>query len=177
MRGSIILSHGFESGPEAAKTTAMAAVAERRGWRTLRPDYRDLDTNGLAASLAPRVARLRALCAGMDAPCVLAGSSMGAFVSGLVSREVACRGLFLLAVPVLIPGWPEPFDLADGVPVTLVHGFSDQLCPADSVVDLARRRHLRLLMVADSHRLADHVDWIAGQFGLFLDHLDEAAAA
>lgn len=177
MRGNIILSHGFESGPEAAKTTAMAEVAECRGWRTLRPDYRDLDANGLAESVAPRLARLRALCAETGGPCVLAGSSMGAFVSGLVSCEVACRGLFLLAVPVLIPGHPAPFDFADGVPVTLVHGFSDELCPADSVVDLARRRRVRLLMVADSHRLADHVDWIAGQFGLFLDHLDGMAAA
>ena len=32
MRGHCILSHGFESGPDATKVTALATVAERRGW-------------------------------------------------------------------------------------------------------------------------------------------------
>ena len=32
MRGHCILSHGFESGPDATKVTALADVAERLGW-------------------------------------------------------------------------------------------------------------------------------------------------
>ncbi len=42
-RGHCILSHGFESGPEATKVTALAEVAERLGWTHERPDYTDLD--------------------------------------------------------------------------------------------------------------------------------------
>ena len=43
MRGHCILSHGFESGPDATKVTALSAVAERFGWTHERPDYTDLD--------------------------------------------------------------------------------------------------------------------------------------
>ena len=42
-RGHCILSHGFESGPDATKVTALADAAERLGWTTERPDYTDLD--------------------------------------------------------------------------------------------------------------------------------------
>ncbi len=171
MTGTVILSHGFESGPAATKTTAMAAAAQAHGWQTLCPDYREHDVNGLGPAVDPRCRQLRALCDGVDGPLVLAGSSMGAFVSGLVSREVACIGLFLLAVPVRMPDHAEPFDLRPGIPTTLVHGHDDELCPADSVWALAHRRKLDLMVVDDSHRLAGHVDWIAAQFGLFLERL------
>jgi hypothetical protein len=42
-RGHCILSHGFESGPDATKVTALAEVAERLGFSHERPDYTDLD--------------------------------------------------------------------------------------------------------------------------------------
>lgn len=176
MRGNIILSHGFESGPDATKTSAMAAVAESLGWHTERPDYRDLDAHGLAASVEPRCARLRDLAGTLEGPLVLAGSSMGAFVSGLVSTSVPCIGLFLLALPVAIPDVAQPFVMANGIPVTLVHGFADELCPADATLDFARRHGAHVLMVADEHRLALHVDWIADQFGLYLRHFDQIAS-
>ena len=43
MRGHCILSHGFESGPDATKVTALADAAQRLGWSHERPDYTDLD--------------------------------------------------------------------------------------------------------------------------------------
>ncbi|MGB8635598.1 MAG: alpha/beta hydrolase [Rhodanobacteraceae bacterium] len=173
MAGTVILSHGFESGPEATKTSAMAAAAERQGWTALRPDYREHDAHGLGPAVEPRCRQLQALCDDVDAPLVLAGSSMGSFVSGLVSREVDCIGLFLLAVPVMMPDFEKPFDLRAGVPTTLVHGYADDRCPAHTVWDLARQRGLDLMMVADGHRLADHVDWIAAQFALFLQRIGQ----
>jgi predicted alpha/beta-hydrolase family hydrolase len=60
MRGTILLSHGSDSSPEATKVSALAALAEARGWRTQRPDYRQDDARGHAGSVAPRLARLRA---------------------------------------------------------------------------------------------------------------------
>ena len=44
MIGHCILSHGFESGPDATKVTALADAAERLGWTHERPDYTDLDS-------------------------------------------------------------------------------------------------------------------------------------
>ena len=43
MPGHCILCHGFESGPDATKVTALAEVAQRLGWTHERPDFTDLD--------------------------------------------------------------------------------------------------------------------------------------
>lgn len=170
MKGHVLLSHGLESGPQATKVTALAAEAERLGWRSTRPDFRDLDASGDPARIADRVERLLAHVVPGE-PLVLAGSSMGAFASALASRKVDCRGLFLVAPPLAIPGFPAAFDPAPA-PTELVHGWHDELIPAAGVIAFAGERSLPLHLVDDSHRLSAHVERIARWFGLFLDALD-----
>lgn len=170
MIGTAILSHGLESGPEATKVTAMAAVAEQRGWRTLRPDYRDLDAvHGLEAG-PQRLARLLDVAKTVQGPLVLAGSSFGAFISGMASLHVETKGLFLLALPLMLRGHDTRFDAAN-VPTAIVHGWDDELIPARAVIDFADARRATLHLVADTHRLSDHVEDTALWFGRFLDRL------
>jgi len=38
MRPQVVLSHGSGSSPQATKVSALAALAEARGWTTQRPD-------------------------------------------------------------------------------------------------------------------------------------------
>lgn len=166
MKGHVILSHGSDSGPEGTKVMALAAVATVCGWRASRADYRDLDARGMVACIDPRIARLRHKMRPGERT-VLAGSSMGAFVSGLASIEMSIAGLFLIALPLEIPGYEKPFDAAR-VPTAVVHGWNDELCPASEVVLFARQRRTTLLMLPDTHRLAEHVDLIAEHFRLFL---------
>lgn len=170
MKGHVILSHGSDSGPEGTKVMALAAVATACGWRTSRADYRDLDARGMVACIDPRVARLRHKQRPGERT-VLAGSSMGAFVSGLASLELNIAGLFLIALPLEIPGYERRFDAAR-VPTAVVHGWDDELCPASEVVSFARQRRTTLLMVPDTHRLAGHTDLIAEQFRMFLAAID-----
>ena len=111
MRGHCILSHGFESGPDATKVTALADVAQRLGWTHERPDYTDLDARREVTPLgdvAARIARLQSLAqaAAARGPLVLAGSSLGAYISGHVSLQVPVVGLFLMAPPVVMEGAP-----------------------------------------------------------------------
>jgi predicted alpha/beta-hydrolase family hydrolase len=171
MRGTILLSHGSGSGPQATKISALAALAERRGWRTQRPDYREDDAHGHAASVAPRLARLNAAIAACDAPPLLVGSSMGAFVSALASLEHPVAGLFLLATPEAIPGFDVALDLRQDVPALLVHGWRDEVCPLDDIYAFAGRRQLPLLVLDDDHRLGSSLAAIERQFALFLDEL------
>src|SRR5688500_15552558 len=96
MKGTVLLSHGLESGPDAMKTSAMGAAAERLGWHAVRMDYRDIGTTLDEPSVLRRVGRLRDAAVAVDGPLVLAGSSMGAFSSALVTRARSCAGLFLL---------------------------------------------------------------------------------
>lgn len=170
MKGHVLLSHGLESGPQATKVTAMAAVAESLGWRTTRPDFRDLDATGDAMRIGERIARLQEYVVAGE-PLVLGGSSLGAFASGRASLNVPCRGVFLLAPPLTITGYPHRFASAD-VPTAIVHGWDDELIPVADVIAYAQQRRTPLTLVDDSHRLANHVQLIARWFGLFLERLD-----
>jgi predicted alpha/beta-hydrolase family hydrolase len=175
MRGQIILSHGSDSSPDATKVSVLAALAESLGWRTQRPDYGSDDARGHAGSVAPRIARLRATIEALDVPPLLVGSSMGAFVSGLVSLDVPVAGLLLLATPSEIPGYARQLDLRAGVPTLLIHGWRDEVCPLPGVHGFAAERRLPLLVLDDDHRLGASMDAIAAQFRLMLDQLASAA--
>lgn len=170
MPGHVILSHGSDSGPDASKVSALARVAESLGWTTARPDYRDDDRLGYAAATPARVERLLAAMRTAPRPLVLAGSSMGAFVSGLVSLRAPCDGLFLIALPIGIPGC-VPFDAARDVPGFIAHGWRDELCPVDSTLDFARERGMPVLLLDDEHRLANHVAMLERQFAVFLQSI------
>ena len=170
-RGHCILSHGFESGPDATKVTALADVAQRLGWSHERPDYTDLDAMHEVSELGDvdaRVQRLleRAQAAAARGPVVLAGSSLGAWISGQVSLQVKPAALFLMAPPVAMGAAPRL--QAANVPTSIIHGWNDELIPAADVVAWAYARSARLLLVDDSHRLSAHVDTSADAFAALL---------
>jgi alpha/beta superfamily hydrolase len=162
----IVLSHGLESGPDATKVSALAKVADELGFENVRPDYRDLDVARDMGRIDERIARI-GQHAPAGRPVILAGSSMGAFTSALASSELACTGLFLIALPVAIPDYARRFDVKR-VPTALVHGWNDELCPVQAAIDFARSRSDAITLVHDDHRLGAHVDFIAAQFRIFL---------
>lgn len=173
-RGHCILSHGFESGPDATKVTALADVARHLGWTHERPDYTDLDAQREISSVGDVVGRQRRLLALAQAaaargPLVLVGSSLGAYISARVSLEVRTRALFLMVPPLQMGPLPA-LDAAD-VPISVVHAWHDELIPADGVIAWARVRSARLLLVDDTHRLSAHVDASARAFAELLQSL------
>jgi predicted alpha/beta-hydrolase family hydrolase len=174
VRGHCILCHGFESGPDATKVTALSDVAQRLGWTHERPDFSDLDAMrdaGPLGDVAARLQRLLALSqpAVMRGPLVLAGSSLGAWIAGHASLQVPVAGLFLMAPPIVLdPAHPLQ---AARVPTSIVHGWDDELIPAAHGVEWAHARRARLLLVDDSHRLSAHVDASADAFAALLTAL------
>ena len=171
MKGHCILSHGFESGPDATKVTALAEVAQCLGYSHERPDYTDLDSKREVTPLGDvqaRIARLLALSetAARRGPVVLAGSSLGAYISGFVSLQVPVIGLYFMAPPVIMTGAP-PMPAAS-VPTSVIHGWHDELIPAAQVVEWAGARDAQLLLVNDGHRLTDHVQASADAFAALL---------
>ncbi|GHH48648.1 MULTISPECIES: hypothetical protein [Gammaproteobacteria] len=173
-RGHCILSHGFESGPDAIKVTALADVAERLGWTHERPDYTDLDARrdiSQVGDVRGRLQRLLGLAqaAAARGPVVLAGSSLGSYVSAQVSLQVPTRALFLMVPPTRMG--PLPALDAARVPVSVVHAWHDELIPAADVIAWAQARSARLLLVDDTHRLASHVEASAHAFAELLQSL------
>jgi predicted alpha/beta-hydrolase family hydrolase len=174
MPGHCILCHGFESGPDATKVTALADVAQRLGWTHERPDFSDLDAKHEVSELGDVVARVERLLgiareAASRGPLVLAGSSLGAWICGRVSMQVPVKGLFLMAPPITLDP-VHPIEAAR-VPTSIIHGWDDELIPAGQVVAWAHDRRARLLMVDDTHRLSSHVEASATAFGQLLESL------
>ncbi len=174
LRGHCILSHGFESGPDATKVAALAEVAERFGWTHERPDYTDLDARREVSELGDvytRLERLRDLAktAAARGPLVLAGSSLGAYISARISHEVPTVAVFLMAPPLRMG--PLPALDAAQVPLSILHGWDDELIPAAGVIEWAQQRRARLLMVDDTHRLSANVQTSAEAFAALLASL------
>ena len=173
-KGHCILSHGFESGPDATKVAALAIAAERLGWTHERPDYTGFDARRELSELGDveaRQAHLLALAAAAASrgPLVLAGSSLGAYISARVSLQVPVLGLFLMAPPTTMGRLPN-LDAAS-VPISIIHGWDDELIPAQQVVDWAHARRGRLLLVNDTHRLSEHVEASADAFAALLQSI------
>ena len=172
--GHCILSHGFESGPDATKVAELALAAERLGWTHERPDYTGFDARREISELGDveaRQAHLLALAraAAARGPLVLAGSSLGAYISARVSLEVPVVGLFLMAPPTQM-GRLADLDAAP-VSTSVIHGWDDELIPAQQVIDWALSRRARLLLVDDSHRLTGHVQASAEAFAQLLQSI------
>src|SRR5690606_40346916 len=115
----------FDSGSDATKVSALTEGAEALGWSHERPDYTDLDARRVAGGLGDVAARLRRLldlapAARARGPVLLAGSSLGAWISGAVSRQVPVVGRFLLAPPVRVRYAPPMYAAAG--PASCVHG-------------------------------------------------------
>ena len=170
-RGHCILSHGFESGPDATKVTALADVAQRLGWSHERPDYTDLDARSEVSRVGDVPARLqrliqRAAEAAQHGPVVLAGSSLGAYISAIASLHVPARALFLMVPPTKMG--PMPALDAAPVPITVIHAWHDELIPAAEVIAWAQARTARLLLVDDGHRLNGHVETTVREFEALL---------
>jgi alpha/beta superfamily hydrolase len=167
-KGTVVLSHGLESGPHATKVSALADVALALGWNEVRPDYRDLDATRDPARIADRIERALE-AAPRKGRIVFAGSSMGAFISGFASERRDSAGLFLIALPCAIRGFGT--FAAAAAATALVHGWRDDICPVEPVIEFARSRAAALHLFDDDHRLAAHVHACAALFRDFLDAL------
>ncbi len=173
MKAHVIISHGLESSPDATKATALSRVVEAMGCTSERPDYRQWDSDQSKNRLGDvqgRIACLHALAKKVDGPLILAGSSIGAFISARVSLAVPVAGLFLMAPPTQLEGFEIKLEAAD-IPTCIVHGWDDELIPASEVVKWAQPRRNQLVLVKDSHRLAEHVEFCAEVFARFVRSL------
>jgi alpha/beta superfamily hydrolase len=152
--GTVVFSHGKESGPWGAKITAMAEVVRDLGAAVESVDYRGLDDP------MARVQKLIDTAAPLVGAVVLVGSSLGGHVAGAAAARVAPRGLFLLAPAFYMPGFEAytPQDVA--CPTVIVHGWHDDIVPVENSVRWAREHSAALHVLDSGHRLEDRIELI-----------------
>jgi pimeloyl-ACP methyl ester carboxylesterase len=163
--GTVVFSHGRESGPWGSKITAMAAVVRDLGMGVESVDYRGLDDP------AARVRKLLEQGAQFTQPLVLVGSSMGGHVAGAAASPLRARGLFLLAPAFYMAGYEQytPQDVA--CPTVIVHGWHDDIVPVENSIRWAREHDSTLHLLNSDHRLEDQIEEICRLLRAFLIRL------
>ncbi len=165
--GTVVFSHGKESGPWGSKISAMAAVVRTQGWAAESVDYRGLDDPG------DRVRKLIGVGKELGEPLVLVGSSMGGHVAAAAASRLGARGLFLLAPAFYMAGYEEytPQDVA--CPTAIVHGWHDVIVPVENSIRWAREHQAALHLLNSDHRLEDRIEAISVLLRAFLTALDK----
>ena len=166
---TVLFSHGLESGPWGTKIRSMAELARARGATVDSIDYqgvRDPDA---------RVRRLIEAAAGRDPNhLVLVGSSMGGHVATAAAETLRPAGIFVLAPAFYMPGYESLTPGAPGCPMTIVHGWRDDVVPVDNSIRYARACRASLHIIDGDHRLTDQLDEINELLSRFLERIEQA---
>ncbi|MDY6814030.1 MAG: YqiA/YcfP family alpha/beta fold hydrolase [Pseudomonadota bacterium] len=162
MAARVVFAHGKESGPWGTKITALAAIARELGWAVDSPDYR------FSHDPDERAAHLQAL-APTGEPLVLAGSSLGGYVSLKASRQLRPAALFLMAPAIYIPERNAGAPPADTT-LVVVHGRDDAIVPPAHSERFCREHHADLHLIRGDHGLNARLGVIGALFrALLLD--------
>lgn len=164
----VVFAHGKESGPWGIKITRLAETARRRGFEVLSPDYSQTPDPGR------RVEQLLALAPRARGALVLAGSSMGGYVSAMACAGIRPDALFLIAPALYFPGFDEEPATA---PITsVVHGWADDIVPAGRAIRYAQRHRARLLLLDAGHTLNERLAELDRAFDELLMQAQQHAA-
>lgn len=161
--GTVVFSHGQESGPWGSKITAMAAVARELGWQATSIDYQGMADPG------DRTDKLVDACRSFDAPLVLVGSSMGGHVATAAASTVSAAGLFVLAPAYFMPGFESLTPLPPSIPIEIVHGWHDDVVPVENSIRFAKSASATLHLLDGDHRLTANIAAINALLGEFLN--------
>jgi pimeloyl-ACP methyl ester carboxylesterase len=163
--GTVVFSHGKESGPWGKKITAMAAMVRELGLAAESVDYRGMDDP------AARVEKLSAVASEVPAPVVLVGSSLGGHVAAAAAPHLQPRGVFLLAPAFYMPGFEAYTPQDVRCPTAIVHGWHDAIVPVENSIRWAREHQAALHVLNSDHRLEDQIEAICALLEAFLAEL------
>ena len=158
----IVFSHGQDGEPWGGKIVAMAEVARRHGLQVDSVDYRGI------ADPALRVEKLFEFCRTLSGEVLLVGSSLGAHVATAVSSRVPTRGLFLLAPAFFMPGYEQYTPKPAACPVTIVHGWNDDIVPVGNSVRFGGLCKCTLHLIDSDHRLTADIEEVCEYLDAFL---------
>ena len=164
---AVVFSHGQESGPWGTKIQSMAATVRALGCRAESVDYQGI------ADPTERVDKLVAEWADVDEPLVLVGSSMGGHVATAAAAQLGAVGLFVLAPAYFMPGFESLTPPAPAIPISIVHGWNDDVVPVANSIRFAEECRADLHILDAGHRLTGSIDAINRLLARFIQNLVE----
>lgn len=169
----VIFSHGHESSPESRKIQVLRPIAEQAGFTTEAIDYTDLRDEPVA-----RRDRLLARLQELDGPVVLAGSSLGGWVSMAAAERMPVAGLWLMAPALFMEDRVEGGEIAEAYAprtghILVVHGWQDDIIPWRNSLKFAEASGATLQLVSDGHRLENSLISMERLLHEFLERVRE----
>jgi pimeloyl-ACP methyl ester carboxylesterase len=158
----LLFAHGKESGPWGFKIKRMAPLAERHGCEVESIDYRD------CTNVDARVERLLQRLPADALNYILVGSSMGGYVSLVASAAKPVRGLFLIAPALCVPSYKVQQYPSQAAHIEIVHGWGDEVIPAQNSIDYARDADCALHLISGDHALNGSIGEVETLFQRFL---------
>ena len=158
----VVFSHGKESGPWGFKIRRLAEIARQHGFGVDSIDYTDLMDPEL------RVERLLSALQQEVDEIVLVGSSMGGYVALVASETTVTRGVFLMAPALYMPGFKRQQHDSKSAHIEIVHGWSDDVIPADHSIRYARGADCTLHLISGDHALNGVIETVERLFERFL---------
>ena len=126
-----------------------------------------IDYQGIADP-TERVEKCVRECAGIDDQIVLIGSSMGGHVATAAAAQVGAIGLFVLAPAYFMAGCEDLTPAPPAKPITIVHGWHDEIVPVENSIRYARNCSATLHLVDGDHRLTANIGEINEYLRQFL---------
>jgi len=163
----VVFSHGKDGEPWGRKIVSMAELARSEGFQVESVDYRGLENP------QDRVTRLLAFCKDLRGSLVLVGSSLGGHVAAAASSLLQARGMFLLAPAFYMPGQESHTPKPINCPITIVHGWRDEVIAVDSSFRYAKEYKATLHVIDSDHRMLDNLREINYFFEYFLIQMDK----
>lgn len=158
----VYFSHGKESGPWGSKIKTLAEIAKQHGCAVDSIDYTDLMDPDL------RVERLLTHLESEQGDFALVGSSMGGYVSQVVSQRVNAKGVFLLAPALYIPTYQcQRYEKSAPI-LDIVHGWSDDVIPPEHSIKFAQDVKCSLHLIDGDHRLNSAIQTVSVLFDQFI---------
>ena len=168
---AVYFSHGQESGPWGTKIQSMAEAVRGLGCRAESVDYQGIEDP------TERVDKLIAECQGLTESLVLVGSSMGGHVATAAAAPLDAIGLFVLAPAYYIAEYEHLTPPAPDIPISIVHGWRDDVVPPENSIRFAAECLATLHLVDGDHRLTENIDEIIQYLERFITGLAGTAAA
>ncbi len=167
MNRAVYFAHGKESGPWGTKIRALAEVAKAQGFEVFSPDYASISSpDKRAQKLIEKIANNEP-----NDQLVLAGSSMGSYVSTIASETIQPNGLFLLAPAFYLPGYNNQNPTPSAKTVLTIHGWDDEVVPVENAIRFSKQHRTTLHLIDGDHRLTEQLPQLCQLFERFLADL------
>ncbi|MEX0331461.1 MAG: hypothetical protein AB3N64_08575 [Puniceicoccaceae bacterium] len=162
----LFIASGGSGDPNSPKIKCLSNVAVQKGIEYILPDWRYLPCDP-----EPRLKDLEERTDQKFESLVLAGSSLGGYVCSVYAHKRKVDGLFLLTPILGKDGYKDDSPKPMSEDTVIIAASEDEYTNAKDVIAFAKTINASLHLLSGNHSLENHSEFIAREFGAFIDRI------